>query len=208
MALDCDAPYLYIRALMKSRMTPTEITLKDIPAEGRDFDYDRESGELNAALHDLVGENPYRVHLHITPMGNAFDLRGEVETALNLLCATCGTEFKYPVKHSLHELMVVEKPLNKNEHHSRANHAHEWENSGPDCLMLDSDILKVKDYLHEMIALAEPIRPLCSPSADEDRCSQAKDLPERDWLSFGPEKPGEGIRTNPFNILQKVKLKG
>lgn len=193
---------------MKSRTLPTEITLKDIPAEGREYDYNRESGELNAALHDLVGENPYKVHLKITPMGNAFDLHGSVETALNLPCATCGTEFQYPVNQKLHELMVVEKPLGKNEQHSRANHAHELESSGPDCLMLDSEVLRVKDYLHEVIALAEPIRPLCSPSADEDRCSQAQEMPERDWLSFGAEKPGQGIRTNPFEILQKVKLKG
>lgn len=194
-------------APMKPRSTPIEITLKDLPAEGREFNYDRESGELNAALQDLIGQNAYKVRMYITPVGNAFDLKGEVETAMNLPCATCGTEFKFPVKHSLHELMIVEKPLNKNEHHSRANHAHEWASGGPDCLMLDSEVLKVRDYLHEMIALAEPIRPLCSPAVD-DRCAQAKELPERDWLSFGEEKPGQGIRINPFDILQKVKLKG
>ncbi len=193
---------------MKPRSsTPYEITLKDLPAEGREFAYDRESGELTAAIHDLVGENPYSVRFTITPVGNAFDLRGEVQTSMDLPCATCGTEFKFPIQQKLHELLVVEKPLNKNEHHSRANHAHEWASGGPDCLMLDSEVLKVRDYMHEMIALNEPIRPLCSPGVD-DRCAQAKELPEREWLSFGEEKPGQGIKVNPFEVLQKVKLKG
>jgi uncharacterized metal-binding protein YceD (DUF177 family) len=192
---------------MKHHHNATLITLKDLPQEGREFSYTRESGELNQALKDLVGNNSYQVHFKIIPMGNSFDLKGQVNSSMDLQCSLCAIDFKYPLVINLHELLVIDKPLAKGDQMSRANHAHEWESEGPDYILLKSDAFNVAEYIHEMIALAEPLRPLGRPDCDE-MCENIKDRVQRPWLSFGEEEQAAtGVRSNPFQILEKIKLK-
>lgn len=189
---------------MKMRSNPTEITLKDLPLEGRDFEYSDRSGELTQALVDLIGPNPYEVTFRLAPVGNAYSLQGKIKTSLNLQCSICASDFQFPVVQNLNELIVVESPMNKGDQQSRANHVHELQDSGPDYLILSSEVFKVADYIHEMVGLAEPIRPLCAPELT-DGCAQAKERPQREWLSYGD---GGKIQANPFQILEKMKLKG
>lgn len=191
---------------MKTRATPIEIVLKDLPLEGRDFTYTRESAELNPFLSDLIRDNPYSAKFRLTPVGNAYSLQGELQTALDLQCSLCASEFNFPVKQKLNELMVVSKPMNKGDQQSRANHVHELQDSGPDYLLLENENFKVADYIHEVVALAEPIRPLCAPEKPEG-CANAQDRIQREWLSFGEEE-AKTIRANPFQVLEKMKLKG
>jgi len=191
---------------MKTRANPTEITLKDLPLDGRDFTYTKESGELTSALKDLLNNNAYEVKFRITPVGNAYSLKGEISTSMDLQCSLCASEFPFTVKQKLNEMIVVERPLNKGDHQSRANHAHELLDSGPDYLMLENEVFKVPDYIHEVVALAEPIRPLCAPEQPEG-CANSQDRIEREWLSIG-ERDEKGIRAKPFQILEKMKLKG
>src|ERR1700722_3906937 len=114
-------------APMKPRLSPIEINLKDLPAEGRDFNYTDQTKELTEALQDLIGQNPFEVNFRITPMGNAFDLRGTLKTGMDLQCSLCAMDMKYPVQVKLHELLVVQKPLAKGDQLTKTNHAHEWE---------------------------------------------------------------------------------
>lgn len=194
---------------MRPRLTPTEIVLKDLPLEGRDFRFTRESAELNPKLEDLVGSNAYEVAFRITPVGNAYEMRGEIRTVMDLQCSLCGGDFKYKVNQPINELIVPQKPLGKGDSQARSNHAHELSDSGPDYILLESEVFDAGEYIHEMVALAEPIRPLGKPDCDPN-CDEAKPVVERPWLSYGnkSEKPGEGIRANPFQVLEKMKLKG
>lgn len=140
-------------------------------------------------------------------MGNSFDLKGQVNSSMDLQCSLCAIDFKYPLVINLHELLVIDKPLAKGDQMSRANHAHEWESEGPDYILLKSDAFNVAEYIHEMIALAEPLRPLGRPDCDE-MCENIKDRVQRPWLSFGEEEQAAtGVRSNPFQILEKIKLK-
>lgn len=189
---------------MKARLTPTEIALRELPIEGREFNFTRESGELNSALEDLIGSNPYSVHLKITPMGNTFDLRGRLATTLDLQCSLCAFDFKLPVDVPLHELILIEKALSKGDQMSRNNHAHEWESNGPDYIVLETDSFNLAEYVHEQIGLAEPIRPLGKPDCDED-CENLKDRVQRPWLTYGSD--GEKGTASPFQVLEKLKLK-
>ena len=187
---------------MKLRLMPTEINLKDLPPEGREFSYDRESGELNHALKDLIEGNPYRVTFKITPMGNAFDLKGEVQTTLDLQCSLCAMDFRLPVTQKLNELLVIQKPMNKGDQMTKVNHAHEWVEEGPDYLLLESDSFQVANYIHEVIGLAEPIRPLGKPDCDTS-CENIS--PEvKQYLACGGK---DLIKANPFQVLEKIKLK-
>jgi uncharacterized metal-binding protein YceD (DUF177 family) len=190
---------------MKPRLAPIEIHLRDLPPEGRDFVYTRESGELNHALADLIHKNDYRVEFHLMPMGNTFDLRGKLITHLDLECALCALDFKFPIEQKLHELLVVQKPLEKGDQLVKNNHAHEWENKGPDYILLDADVFHVGDYIHELVGLAEPIRPLGKPDCDIN-CENLSE-PVKKYLGYGAENAPDPIRTNPFQVLEKIKLK-
>jgi uncharacterized protein len=195
---------------MRPRLTPTEIVLKDLPPEGRDFRFTRESGELNSKLEDLVGSNPYEVTFKILPMGNVYVVRGDIRTAMDLQCSLCGGDFKFKVNQPINELIVPQKPLGKGDSQVRSNHAHELAEGGPDYILLEGEVFDAGEYIHEAVALAEPIRPVGKPDCDPLCGDEAKPVVERPWLSYGnkSEKPGEGIRANPFQVLEKMKLKG
>jgi uncharacterized metal-binding protein YceD (DUF177 family) len=190
---------------MKPRLNPIEISLKDLPAEGRAFTYTRESGELSGFLEDLIDKNPYEVSFQIMPVGNAFTLQGQLTTGLNLACSLCAIDFKFPVKQKLNELLVVQRPMAKGEHQGKANHAHEWDDSGPDYILLDSGVFNVAEYIHEVIGLAEPMRPLGKPDCD----IACENLPENVKKLLDPElaREQDPIKTNPFRVLEKIKLK-
>lgn len=190
-----------------SRINPLNINLKELPPEGQEFTYSSSSGELNSRLKDLIQDNPYEAKIKITPMGNTFDLKGSLSSKMNLQCSLCAIDFKYPVELKLHELIMVGRDLTlgKNEQQTRANHAHEWETAGPDYILLESPSFDVGAYLHEMVALAEPIKPVGRPDCDEN-CENLQDKVKRSWLSYGEDKDKDG-RTSPFQVLEKIKLK-
>ena len=192
---------------MKPRINPTQIALKDLPNEGREFTFTRDSGELNEGLKDLIDSNDFHVQFRITPVGNAFDLRGSLKTAMDLQCSLCATDFKFKINLNLHELILIQKAFAKGDQQSRANHAHELSDGGPDYILLESEVFDVIEYVHEAIALAEPIRPIGRPDCDEN-CENLKDRVQRDWLTFGDDpKLSEKMGTNPFKVLEKMKLK-
>ena len=191
-----------------SRLNPLHINLKELPPEGQDFTYSEKSGELTPSLRPLVGTNAYVVQFKIIPMGNTYKLQGTASAAMDLQCSLCAIDFKCPITLKLHELLVVNKkqPLGKNDQQIKTNHAHEWETQGPDYIILDSDTFQIADYIHEMIALAEPLKPLGKPNCDEN-CDNLKDRVQRDWLIIGDVKETDPIKTNPFQVLEKIKLK-
>ena len=192
---------------MKTRNSALNIVLRELPADGRDFEFTRESGELNDILKDVVGQHPYAFSFRLTPVGNTFDLRGRLTATIERECAVCTTPFLQEIVRPLHEYILIEAPLEKRDHVTKANHAHEWEENGPDYTVLESDTFRVGDFAHEALALAEPTRPLCAPEL-AGGCAHRDELPERTWLSYDVIDPGEAtLRANPFQILEKVKLK-
>ncbi|MGE0527111.1 MAG: DUF177 domain-containing protein [Bdellovibrionales bacterium] len=191
---------------MKSNVSSFQILLKDLPPEGQDFEFSRNSAELNDLLEDLIGSHAYSIKIRITPQGNTFDLRGEIHTGFQLQCSRCATDFEFPVDLQLHDYLVIDRPLGKGDQISRANHAHEWNAEGPDYILLQSETFNLAEYAHEAIALAEPMRPLCSPNSAEG-CQNPEIRVEREWLSYGRGERDESIRANPFRVLEKIKLK-
>ena len=192
---------------MKTRKDSTQIVLRELPADGRNFEFTRESGELNLFLQDLIGANPYSVKFHLQPMGNTFDLRGRLTARFTLECAVCGNELAQDVSRPLHEFILIEPGLGKGDHVGKANHAHEWEDGGPDYTVLENDAFNVAEFTHEALALAEPTRPLCAPETPGG-CGHRDELPKRSWLSYdGEDAPEADVRSHPFQILEKLKLK-
>lgn len=190
---------------MKKRLNPTQILLKELPPEGREYEYSRESGELTDDLKELIDDNDYSIRLTVRPIGNAYDLQGELKTSLDLQCSLCAIDFKFPVNQKFHEVLVIETPLDKGDQHTKANHSSEWDPNQPEGIYLESPILNVGEFVHEMVAIAEPMRPLGRPGCEE-ACENRKDGVQRDWLSLDA-KDSKSIRNQPFAVLEKMKLK-
>jgi uncharacterized metal-binding protein YceD (DUF177 family) len=191
---------------MKKRLNPTEILLKELPPEGRDYEYDQESGELTPFLEELVGKNPYRVTMNIRPIGNAYDVQGTLKTGLNLQCSLCAVDFALPIDQKFHDVVVINEAMHKGDTTAKTNHSSEWDESQPEGLYLDKAVLDVKEFIHELIALAEPIRPLGGKACDEGKCENLMDRPKREWLSLDPNDT-ISVHNHPFAALGKVKLK-
>jgi len=45
-----------------------KIRLNEVPEEGQNYDYNRNTAELNEVLKDLIQNNDYNVHLFIKPL--------------------------------------------------------------------------------------------------------------------------------------------
>jgi len=157
---------------------------------------------MNDLLADLIGENSYEIDFRLTPMGNTFLLQGKLTTTLDLQCSRCAIDFKFPVERALNEVLLFGTQLGKGEQMVKSNHAHEWEAQGPDYILLESEVFFVPDYMREVIALAEPMRPLGKPDCDAS-CENLLQSEKRDWLSLD----SSAVHHNPFQVLEKMKLK-
>jgi uncharacterized protein len=190
---------------MKKRLNPTSILLRELPPEGREYDYNRDSGELTEALDELIDQNDYAVRLSVRPIGNAFDVQGELKTSLDLQCSLCAIDFKLPITQKFHEVLVINEALDKGDQLTKANHSSEWDPNQPEGVYLEAPLLDVGNFIHELIAIAEPMRPLGRPGCEE-ACENRKDGVQREWLSTDP-KDSISIRNQPFSVLEKIKLK-
>ncbi len=192
---------------MKRRILPTRIVLPELPDEGREFLFDREGEELNKALKDLVGENPYKIEFKIQPLGNIFQLRGRLEAQMDLQCSRCGTDFKFQVDQPVNELLVLQaSPLARGDTTSRVNHTSDLAEQEQEATHLESPVFDVGEFFHEIIALAEPIRPL-GGSACEAFC---EDLLEKYNQSTMPQEKAEEVaapgKHKPFLGLKDLKI--
>ena len=180
----------------KTKLYPTTVNLKELKPEGETFIYNQSTGELNKRLNDLVQNRDYDVEVQLLPMGNAFEISGKIRTSLDLLCSQCGRDMTSPVDEKFNELIVVmsERP--------RAGHSGHTgtltEGSGPFCNYLSSYSLDLGDYIHELIAAAEPFAPQCLRADCENHLNNLK-------MSLSPQSQ---TSPNPFEILKNIQVKG
>ncbi len=190
--------------MAKLSLNPVKVHLKELPLEGRRFEFSRESGEFNEALKDLIGTSPYSIDLQIKPLGNVFELRGQVLAKMPLECSRCAFDFDHEIKENLNEVLVIAEALPRSGHMSKVNHANELQVDGPQCTVLESDFFNMADFVHEIIALAEPIKPLGKPNCDES-CEN--------FIEFLASAQAKGIslgatteKESPFSVLKNLKI--
>lgn len=190
---------------MKKRLNPTEILLKEVPDEGRTYEYSHESAELTETLKELIDDNLYFVTLTVRPIGNAFEVKGELRTQMKLQCSLCAIDFDFPVSEKFHDVLVINDALSKGDQTVKTNHSSEWDWSQPDGIYLEASLFDVAEYIHEVVALAEPIRPLGGKNCEE-YCENRRESVQREWLSIGANDT-KSVHNHPFSVLGKVKLK-
>jgi uncharacterized protein len=182
-----------------------KIRLSEIPADGRSYTFNRESGELNEALKDLIESRPYQVEFTIRPIGNAYEMRGNATTTLSGVCSTCGWDFLLPIDRTIREILFEEQDEHRK---SQSVHGNQAVDFGADNLSMTpviGETLDASDYVHEVIALAEPFYPTCGENGTclhVDEVSQILSKLEIEFASADEKRDGHPA----FSVLGKLNL--
>lgn len=158
-----------------------KIDLKSLSGKGLDFYYDQQSEDLTKKLKSLIGENDYNIKIHICNEGHSsYVISGKIQTRLNLLCARCAYEFKKPINKEFKEKIFLQKQLTRKDKQTKINHFSDLMNR-EDFTVLESSVFDIGDFLHELIAVEEPFRPLGSKSCDDDsfNCEHLENIKQK-----------------------------
>ena len=156
-----------------------KIDLKSLPNKGLSFYYNQTSEELTKKLKPLIGENNYDIKVHIRNEGHfSYSISGKIQTYLNLLCARCAYEFKKSINKEFKEKIFLQKKLTRIDKQVKNNHFSELMNK-EDFTVIENSAFDIGDFLHELIAIEEPLRPLKSKACDDDTdCEHLKNMKE------------------------------
>lgn len=178
------------------------INLNEIPDEGKEWILNRQTGELNTVLRDLIEAEPYEAQFHIRPMpAGTYELVGFIKTKMPEDCSRCGQDFKWDVSERYRELLMPAMSQPRNSHFAKPNHVSDMLNEGPSVTEYHGQTFEIGEFLHEVVAIALPLVP--APPEDKDgRCSTCKIMVR--GCSFGFEEKAE-LKANPFSVLETLK---
>ena len=177
------------------------INLAEISDSGKSFVFDRQTGELNQILEDILGKNPYQIDFFIRPIGTGYELTGNVKTKINELCYRCADDIQLDVSLKLHELLLPHEAEPRKYQYAKTNHVSELNSTEPNAVFYEGTQFDAGEYLHEMIALEKPLQP--APPQDEDgKCTQCGIECRNQFFSYD-----ETAKQKPFETLKTFKLK-
>ena len=148
------------------------IQLKNLPEKGEQFVFDKKSSnDLSSQLQDVIDKNDYFIKVEIHSTGDfTYLIKGHIKTNLNLLCSRCAYEFKYPIDKSFSENIYIQKNQKRRDKEVRINHYSE-QSVEEDFTILNDTLFHLDDFIHELIAVEEPQRPVPYPECDQnDNC--------------------------------------
>lgn len=182
------------------------INLLDIPEDGKQFICNQNTGELNEALRDLVGNTPYSTEFYIRPLAaGTFELSGFVKTEIPEDCSRCGLDFKFNVNEKFRELLMPELQSPRNSQYSKVNHLSDMNTTDLDVAEYQGNHFNAGEYIHELVAITEPVNP--APEEDEKGDCRVCKLKVR-GKTFGYEDKVPEIEQpqSPFSVLKNLKL--
>lgn len=181
------------------------INLAEISPEGESFTLSRQSGELNNILADLLGENDYYIEFTLRPLDQGFEMNGSVKSQTPELCSRCGIDIKIKINKSFKELLLPKlKEPAQGDHYSRVNHYHDLhEEEGPSMVEFENLMFNAGEYLHELIGLQIPSKPV-GETDDKGDCLVCGLNVET--TNFGYDEPVPAQKNNPFAALKNIKL--
>jgi uncharacterized protein len=181
-----------------------KINLREIPAEGRTYDFDRETGELNEALEDLLGKRPYNVSLFIKPMGNVFEMTGSLRASLPEVCSKCGWDLELKISRKFHEFLMEEQDSPRNAQSVHGNHSVDFLTEGPSVTSTQNDVFDSAAYVHEAVGLATPFYPWC----EDSQCVHLLEVEAKRQELEQSYATTETRAGHPaFSVLKTVKIK-
>jgi uncharacterized protein len=183
-----------------------KIRLNEIPQEGRSYDFDRKSGELDASLEDLLGQNEYEVKMFIKPIGNAYDLRGELKTAITEVCSSCGYDVELPVRRKFHEILFEEQEDHRKSHSVHGNQSVDFLGEGPSMTSYKGDIFDAGEYAHEQIGISLPFYPTCGTEGGCLHIEEVNEIKKKLELDFEQATAEATLGHPAFSVLKGLNL--
>ncbi len=185
----------------------TQVRLKELPKEGVQLEFHRETGQLNEILRPLIEDQDYHVQLHIGALDSLYSVKGTIRTQVVLPCSRCSVDGIHHINLEVNELLLTDQtPLGKGEITARVNHMADLSGTGPDVIVLPSSNFQVDEFIHELIALNQPLHPLSKPDCDE-ACENLLEAYAKGWLTQpGVDAAEFKVKSCPFEVLKKVKL--
>jgi len=185
-----------------------KIKLNEIPEDGRDYVFNRKTGELNSVLEDLIGKAEYTAQVFIRPLNTKnYDLKGSIKSETEELCSHCGENFQFKAQASVHEILIPGAEEIKNSQFSKSNHVSELNQDGPSVSEYFGDAFDIGEFLHEALAFSIPFNP--RHDAGDTACKTAIKSADTDAFIYD-ENMGNTIeqekKNNAFNVLKGLKL--
>ena len=187
-----------------------QIKLHEVPEEGREYIYNKATGELSESLRDLIENNDYQAQLFIKPLNHKdYSLTGVLKTKTVETCSLCGETFQFPTVAKINEILIPAAPNKEKEKQSRSNHFSELDESTFGVSEYKNDVFDMGEHLHEAVALSVPFNPKPIQNANGDCSVCLKSFQSGDFnydenmgsIGSVSEKP------NPFNVLKDFKVK-
>lgn len=175
------------------------IRLSDIPEEGRNYSITRESGELGAALDDLIPNAEFRVELSIRPTGNVYLLEGKVQSSFQELCSLCGWDLSLPLNRAIKEILIEAPPEDRETHYVHDHHTPNEEELST--ATYKNGMFDLGEYIHEVVAISEPSYPACE-DPDCEHLAEANLKKEELRRQFEQAE----AKQSPFAGLKSLKI--
>ena len=146
------------------------IPLNKVPPEGlRLYFTPSSSKEWESNLKNIIGTNDYNILIFIKPLGDSslkFQVTGHIQTHLDLICSRCAVDFKYQIDKKISERLCIQ-PEQQNQQPSILFDA----NNEEDVTLLNQSLFNLYDFVHELIAIEEPMKPVGKPNCElNDDC--------------------------------------
>ena len=174
------------------------IDLKTIEEEGKEYRFTEKSEELEGFFTDLVEDHSFQVSVDIRPLGNSFQIHGEVQSGYKDICSKCGYEVEVPLYNKINEILTIEE---KRPRHSQSVHGQnsvQFDESGPSVTYINDFEFNLGEFLHEIIAAGMEQYPKCS---NEKKCKEQQyEVKPDDSIQKTQGHPG-------FASLKNIKLK-
>lgn len=187
------------------KITPF-IRLSEIPEEGKNYIWTRETSELNKALEDIVKDQKYHVNFFIKPMNTKdYIMTGNIQAQLPSDCSLCGLDFKMPVHIMINEILIPQQTSERKGHYAKVNHLSDAEgNTGPQALEYAETMnFDMGAYVREAIGITIPFNPM--PDTDDKGDCNTCGLNQKTH-NFGYDEAMVDEKPNPFAVLKNLKV--
>lgn len=181
-----------------------KIKLSEIPEDGRSYEFNRKTAELNPILKDLIGDDAYDIQFFIKPLNSKdFSLSGTITTRTGEICSRCGDDFKFPVAKKINEILIPKPEMDRTGKYIKSSVAITDTDDNIAVLEYLNNQFDLGDYLHEAIAIDVPFNPMpkTKPNGDCLLCDKPS--------SHSPIIYDENLsveKKNPFASLKNIKL--
>lgn len=183
-----------------------KIKLHEVPEEGRNYEFTRETGELNLALADVIGTESFNIQMFIKPLNTKdFMLTGHIKTRTEENCSRCGDTFKFALNKKIKEILIPKQEMDRTGKYIKSSVAvSESDDNDAAVVEYEQNQFDVGEFLHEAIAIDVPFAPMPETKANGD-CILC-DRPANKTLLIYDENLSVEKKQSPFESLKNIKL--